>query len=221
VDSGGDPLRIPDLTFEQFQAFHAQYYHPSNSRVFFYGNDDPLQRLELLDAYLREFDAVPTAASRVQYQPKLSAPRRVEVPFPISAESEPRHMLTVNWVLNHSPLPPKEAMALGILDYLLLGTSSAPLKKALIESNLGESVTGGGLSDELLQSTFSVGLKGVLPENTARVEEILHATLQRLAAEGFSAEDVQAAVNTYEFKLRKLFPKSICRGCALTFTALI
>ena len=52
VDSGGDPLKIPDLTFEQFKAFHAAYYHPSNSRVFFYGNDDPVKRLALLDEYL-------------------------------------------------------------------------------------------------------------------------------------------------------------------------
>ena len=34
------------------------------------------------------------------------------------------------------------------------------VRKILTESQLGESVTGGGLSDELLQSTFSVGLKG-------------------------------------------------------------
>lgn len=31
-DSGGDPEVIPDLTFEQFQDFHAKYYHPSNAR---------------------------------------------------------------------------------------------------------------------------------------------------------------------------------------------
>ncbi len=33
VDSGGDPLAIPELTFEQFKAFHQAYYHPSNGRV--------------------------------------------------------------------------------------------------------------------------------------------------------------------------------------------
>ena len=33
VDSGGDPLKIPDLTFDQFKSFHSNYYHPSNSRL--------------------------------------------------------------------------------------------------------------------------------------------------------------------------------------------
>ena len=69
VDSGGDPAAIPTLTFEQFKSFHdacaaprlrpaplppasararrapsaaypGRYYHPSNSRIFFYGDDD-------------------------------------------------------------------------------------------------------------------------------------------------------------------------------------
>jgi hypothetical protein len=31
-DSGGDPTQIPDLKYEEFQEFHAKYYHPSNAR---------------------------------------------------------------------------------------------------------------------------------------------------------------------------------------------
>src|SRR4030043_2038151 len=53
-DSGGDPGHIPNLTFEQFKAFHGRYYHPSNSRIFFYGDDDPERRLFLMDEYLRD-----------------------------------------------------------------------------------------------------------------------------------------------------------------------
>ncbi len=31
-DSGGDPVVIPQLTFDQFKDFHSKYYHPSNAR---------------------------------------------------------------------------------------------------------------------------------------------------------------------------------------------
>ena len=31
-DSGGDPVQIPGLKFEEFQDFHAKYYHPTNAR---------------------------------------------------------------------------------------------------------------------------------------------------------------------------------------------
>ncbi|MBO8450632.1 MAG: insulinase family protein, partial [Spirochaetes bacterium] len=37
-DSGGEPACIPDLTYEEFRAFHARHYHPSNCRIFLYGN---------------------------------------------------------------------------------------------------------------------------------------------------------------------------------------
>ena len=48
VDSGGNPKNIPDLTFEQFKGFHSSYYHPSNSRVYFYGDDDPMKVSSIL-----------------------------------------------------------------------------------------------------------------------------------------------------------------------------
>lgn len=32
VVSGGEPLAIPDLTWEQLRQFHAIHYHPSNAR---------------------------------------------------------------------------------------------------------------------------------------------------------------------------------------------
>ena len=32
VDSGGDPVVIPNLTWEKFEGFHKKFYHPSNSR---------------------------------------------------------------------------------------------------------------------------------------------------------------------------------------------
>ncbi len=55
--------------------------------------------------------------------------------------------------------PPTPPQALGFLNYLLLGTSASPLRKALNDSGLGESIVGGGVEDELRQPVFSVGLK--------------------------------------------------------------
>lgn len=39
VDSGGDPKVIPSLTWENFSGFHKKFYHPTNSRIYFYGDD--------------------------------------------------------------------------------------------------------------------------------------------------------------------------------------
>ena len=37
-NGGGDPLVIPDLTYEQLKTYYQTYYHPRNSYFFFYGN---------------------------------------------------------------------------------------------------------------------------------------------------------------------------------------
>lgn len=212
VDSGGDPLAIPDLSFSDFKAFHSEFYHPSNSRVFFYGDDDPLKRLSFLDERLSEFDKIPVT-SQIQYQKKTLKPARREISYPVSADTPPKHYLTVNWLLNDEPLPAQEMLALGVLDSLLLGQSSSKLRKILTESQLGDSVTGGGLSDELLQATFSVGLKGVKPEDVQRVEALVLTTFDDIAKEGFDQSAIDAAMNTLEFRLREYntggYPKGL------------
>ncbi|CAN0351559.1 unnamed protein product [Ectocarpus sp. 13 AM-2016] len=90
VDSGGDPTAIPSLTFEYFKGFHQRFYHPGNSRVYFYGDDPPLKRLELLDGYLSDFDAsgADTSGSQVQWQKKKTEPWRVTEEFPAGEDSK-------------------------------------------------------------------------------------------------------------------------------------
>ena len=43
---------------------------------------------------------------------------------------------------------------------------------------------GGGLSDELSQATFSVGLKGVKPQDVEAVEKLVHESLKQFATDG-------------------------------------
>jgi len=218
VDSGGDPTVIPTLSFEQFKAFHDAYYHPANSRIFFYGDDDPDYRLQLLDEYLSAFEAPSTPpASAVATQPLIQSPRKVVEPFPAS-ESEaavgaPSHMVMVNWLLNEEPLTAVDELALNVLDHLLMGTTTAPLYKAMLDSGLGAALMGSGLSDELKQATFSVGLKGVKAEDVPKVEKLALDTLSSVATSGFEADAIEASLNTVEFSLREMntggFPKGL------------
>lgn len=211
VDSGGDPRVIPNLDFKQFKDFHSKYYHPSNARVYFYGDDDPSKRLELLDEYLSEFSKI-DVDSTVKYQPKIEEERRLDVPFPVQEGTPAKHMVTVNWLLNDKPLSPEEELALNVLDSLMFGRSSSPLRKKLIESGLGEGLAGTGLSDQLLQATFAAGLKGVKPEDVSKVEDLVHEEIARLAEEGFDEGDIQAAINTLEFERREYNTGSIPKG---------
>ena len=204
VDSGGDPRVIPQLSFEQFREFHDKFYHPANAQIYFSGNDNVYQRLDLMDEYLREFQETPESRikSQIQWQPKkFTEPVKLQEPYPAGADQPETHMLNVNWLINDKPLSSFEELTLTILDHLLMGTTQSILRKTLMESGLGESVTGGGLSDELLQATYSVGLKGIKPENVQQVEKLILDTIDKVVAQGFTDEDIASSMNTIEFQV--------------------
>lgn len=69
--------------------------------------------------------------------------------------------MSVNWVLSEGDFDLETEVALSFLDYLLAGTTAAPLRKAVSDSGLGESIVGGGVDDTLRQATYMMGLKGV------------------------------------------------------------
>jgi presequence protease len=220
LDSGGDPAVIPQLTYAQFKEFHTTYYHPSNALIYFYGDDDPEERLRLLDAYLSEFDAQP-ANAELAAQPRFPAPRRITRSYGIDAASDqtPKEFVQINWLLSESD-DAALVMGLSMLSYAVVSTQASPLRKALIDSGLGEDLTGGGLSTTLREMTFAVGLKGVTPGHDMEVEALILSTLERLAQKGIDREMVEAAYNTFEFSLRENNTGSTPRGLSTMFQAL-
>lgn len=83
------------------------------------------------------------------------------------------------------------------------GTPTSTLYKPMIESGLGAAIMGGGVSDELKQATFSIGLKGVKPDDVPKVEELATSTLAQAVADGFEDDAIEASLNTIEFSLRE------------------
>ncbi|KAK9810180.1 hypothetical protein WJX72_006221 [[Myrmecia] bisecta] len=221
VDSGGDPAVIPELTYDEFKDFHARYYHPSNARFWFYGDDAPEERLRILSGYLDQFEARPVD-STVGVQPLFKEPTKVVHKYAAGDASEDgaKAFVSVNWVLSEEELDLETQLAVEFLDFLLLGTSAAPLRRALNESGLGEALIGGGLQGELRQPVFSLGLKGVDPANFGKVEELIISTLSQLAEEGFTDTAVEAAINTTEFDLRENNTGRFPRGLSLMLRAM-
>jgi presequence protease len=218
-DSGGNPSVIPDLTFEQFKAFHEMYYHPSNARIFFYGDDDPEQRLVIVNEYLHLFDPIPLD-SQVDLQPAFVEPRREVVPYEIAEDQQdPKAFVTVNWLMPEAG-DPELTFGLAVLEQVLIGTPAAQLRKALIDSGLGEDLTGAGLETGARQMYFSTGLKGVDPKNVEKVEQAIIDTVANLAINGVDPDNVSAALNTIEFRLRENNTGAYPRGLIIMLRAL-
>jgi len=220
LDSGGDPRDIPQLTYENFKRFHECYYHPSNSFIFFYGDDDPRKRLELLDHYLKDYE-YNDCHSEVSLQSQFEEPKKIIQKYYAGKESGKANkgVVTVNWLLSNS-LDRLERFRLRLLDYVLLGNPAAPLWKALIDSGLGEDLSTHGLSGGLRQLFFSTGLRGIAVENAEKVETLIFETLQKLSREGIEKDLIESSLNTIEFSLRENNTGSTPRGLSLMLRTL-
>mgnify|MGYP003273087319 FL=1 len=202
-DSGGDPVHIPELSYEKFLDFHKTYYHPSNSYIYLYGDMDMAEKLTWLDEeYLSHYEERPVD-SRIREQKAFEAPVEREFSYSITeGESEgDATYLSVNTVVGDD-LDPKLYVAFQILEYTLLDAPGAPLKQALIDAGIGKDVMG-GYENGILQPYFSVIAKDANKEQKGEFLAIVKGTLRKLADQGINRKSLLAGMNYFEFKYRE------------------
>jgi presequence protease len=215
-ESGGDPDFIPDLTQEQFTAFHKKYYHPSNSYIFLYGDMDIAEQLNFIDSeYLSNFDRM-QVESEIPYQKPFNEERKVVLDYSISEneKEEDKTFLSLNFVIGDAKNN-ELYYAFDILEHLLLETPAAPLKKALIDANLGKDVFG-SFDNSVLQPTFSVVVKNSNEDKIEEFKKVVSDTLKGLVSNGIDKKLVESSVNIKEFQLREAefdgYPKGLVYG---------
>ena len=205
-NSGGEPEDIPALTWQQLRDFHARYYHPSNSWFFTSGNLDlPALLAVVEDRVLQHFDRI-EPGSEVPAEQPLNQPFQVTEAYPLDAGEplERRSLVQVAWLdgdINDS----FERLAMSLLSSLLLGNPAAPLYKALLDSGLGANLApGSGYHDDNRTTYFAAGLQGTDPQHVSAIEQLILATLRRVADEGFSRQRIDAAIHRLEFATREV-----------------
>ncbi len=205
-DSGGDPAAIPGLTLAAARAFHARYYHPSNCRIFLYG-DIPLEDILtfLQENFLSGYSAIDTDAV-IPLQKRWEAPRRLQKSFPVKKDTPPegRSSVTLSWML--PPVTdPVEIVTHEVLSEILVESAGSPLRKALVDSGLGEDLSPvSGLETDLKQMIFAVGVRGTEPERERRIEGLILDTVAGLSRNGLDPVLVQSMMNRVEFRHREM-----------------
>lgn len=215
-ESGGDPENIPDLSYEEFLDFHRQYYHPSNSFIYLYGNMDMEEKLEFLDShYLSAFDSL-VIDSEIRDQEAFAQVKDIQKSYPVSEDEgeEDNTYLSYNMVVGEAA-DINLSLAFEVLDYALLSAPGAPLKQALLDAKIGKDIYG-SFEDGIKQTYFSIVAKGA---NLSRKEEfikVIRDTLTKIAEDGIDKKAVTAGINYYEFRFREAdfssYPKGLMYG---------
>ena len=216
VESGGDPEVIPQLTYEAFLDFHRQYYHPSNSYIYLYGNVDMVQALTFIDEeYLSSFDKI-CVDSEIATQETFGGVNRVEKEYPISEEEsgESQGYFSLNMSVADS-LDGELYVAFQVLDYALCSAPGAPLKEALIKKNIGSDVYS-IYENGIKQPYFSIVAKDTRLEDEGIFLQTIEDTLTGLVKNGINEKALLAGINYFEFKYREAdfgsYPKGLMYG---------
>ena len=217
-ESGGNPLNIPDLTQEQFVAFHSRYYHPSNSYIYLYGDMDIEQKLAYLDReYLSHFDRIPVP-SQIERQAPFEGLREMRDEYPISQDEDTteKTFLALNWLVGGTQNM-QEMLALDVLNHALLKTPAAPLRQALVAAHLGRDIDS-TYEDAVLQPYFSISVAGSESDRAEKFCRLTHDTLAKLVEQGLDKTLLEASLNLMEFRLREAdfgsAPKGLIYGIA-------
>ena len=213
VDSGGNPDVIPNLTYEEFTAFHKKYYHPSNSRIFLYGDGNIDKHLQFLnDQYLKDFNVI-QVESEIPLHESFSKSKEIVNYYPISHDEneDQKTYLSLNFVTGNATNA-ETYLALDILLHILLDTPASPLKEALLKAKIGKDVFG-SFQGNLLQPIFNVVIKNSEQDLKEKFQKIVFDTLRELVKDGIDKKLIEASINITEFKLREadfgIWPKGL------------
>ena len=202
-ESGGDPKVIPELTYEHYLDIHRQYYHPSNSYIYLYGNMDMAEKLQFIDEhYLSAFERL-EIDSQIPMQKAFDKPIEVNKYFSVT-ESEPLEdntYLSYNCVTNDC-LDRKKYIAFQVLDYALCGTPGAVLEQALLDAGIGKDIYS-FYDNGIRQPYFSVVAKNAEGSKKEEFISLIRKVLTEITKKGFDKDTLRAGLNYYEFKYRE------------------
>ncbi|MCI5150431.1 MAG: peptidase M16, partial [Candidatus Electrothrix sp. MAN1_4] len=219
-ESGGDPSAIPDLSYEQFVAFHQKHYHPSNGILFFYGDADLDQELAAVqDNFLASYDAPGSKVEIIQGE-DISEPVFIEDSYAVQPGSDlsGRTYLAVGTAVG-TVLDRQRNTAFQIIANILYNSDASPLKKAIIEAGLCRDFGGLFLADSCYKTFMMTYLAGSEAEQRDTFLEIYRRTLSEIVEQGLDQDLVLSELNKYEFAFREDLTKAQ-RGLDLISKAL-
>ena len=213
-NSGGDPEKIPDLTWEKFAQTHRRFYSPSNAYIILDGDLDIDTVLgviedEYLSGLLRGERLMPAAM-----QAPVSAPA-VEVEYEISEEEDENDRYRIAWGGMIGRFDERERVtAAQVLADAIGGTNQSPLTHTVLETGLAEDVIL-SVNTSIPQPWMMLEVRNVKKDGIETVKNKVRSELEKLA-QGLDREVIEAVMANMEFRMRERdyggYPKGLIFG---------
>ncbi len=208
-ESGGDPANIPDLSYEQFVAFHRKHYHPSNATLFFYGDADLDAELAYVqENFLAQYDS-PGERARIIPGNPIEKAVFIDDSYGVQPGSDlnGKTFLAVG-SLTGDALDRKRNTALQIIANILYNSDASPLKNRIIEAGLCHDFGGLFVTGSSFKTFMLTYLIGCDVDKRDRFLDVYNQALSAMVAEGLNRDLVLAELNKYEFSVREEMNKA-------------
>ncbi|KAM3075580.1 Mitochondrial presequence protease, variant 2 [Clarireedia jacksonii] len=203
-NSGGDPQKMTDLTYEQLKKFHAEHYHPSNAKVFTYGDLPLADHLKEVNSQLNAFERIVRDMEIRKPIDLSSGPQRVTVFGPVDPLVAPNMQFktSTSWLVGDTA-DVLETFSLSIMFALLMDGYGSPLYRNLIEAGLGtEWSPNSGYDPSGRVGIFSIGLTGVKEADVPKIKEAIHKTFEEAYKNGFEKSKIDGYLHQLELSLK-------------------
>ena len=202
-NSGGDPEKITDLTYEYFLSFHKKYYHPSNSLTYIYGNTDLDEELQFInDNYFKYYERsedLPAIACSAGIEPM-----KTEVFKYYAGEKENQKNKSYVSISTKicNPGDVKLNASMHLISNILFNSEASPLKIAVIKSGIAEDFSG-WYDDYQFETVMTAFISGTGKEKTEDFKKIYFSTLKELTEKGIDKELILSELDNMEYKQKE------------------
>ena len=212
-DSGGDPLNIPELTYQEFLDFHQKFYSPDNCILFLYGDIPTSDHLDFIDErfiqrLIKKYNCVPGRIDVTSKLPVIKKEIRALQKLELRTKScelktyapetgSTGSLVTINWYAGEAD------MEKYYLSEALCGNDSSPLSRILKDSELGDDVQFQSFG-QFKEEFYTAGLWGVKKGDEEKVFALIEKAIRDIYEKGVSQEDIDSAVMGIDFALREV-----------------
>lgn len=207
-NSGGDPLHIVDLTHADLLDFHARHYHPSNGVMMSFGDIDPSQIQQKVDAdALVHFDDTHRPAIGKIYHSIAepdSTPKQELAYYGVDeiTQSQTHHVMA--WRLPTITCA-KTRLAMRLLEGVLVEHAGSPLR-AFLDSHPQALAASPflGLDDSHYHMVFYAGVRGSEVAHGQAVFDGVMDLLKTIAQKPIARDEIDTVLHQIELDKRHI-----------------
>ncbi|BCR21664.1 insulinase family protein [Borrelia sp. HM] len=202
-DSGGNPINIIDLTYEEFIEFYNKHYTLENCKIFLFGNIDTNKNLNFIEKYI----------IRPYQKKKLNINYNIEkvtrwkqgktLNYDIPKETENTlGVYAINWLCADIENI-KDNIGLEILSEILLD-DSCQFTINMLKSGIGDVISDiSGINTDIKECVLSFGLQNVIPGKLEEFKNLVFKELKNLVKVKIPQKLIQGILFGYEFALKE------------------